>query len=173
MFSTVGYDATSVTDILEAAGVSRGAIYHHFRSKEDVFAAVFLQVSTAAIRDAARRIPKAATPFEALVAGCLGWLDAVENDEVRRILIVDGPRALGWERARTLEEGASLGVVRTAIANAVASNELTVASVDVAARLINAMLSEAAVHRPTQSPPERRRAGAVITAMLNGLRSDS
>jgi AcrR family transcriptional regulator len=172
MFSTGGYDATSVTEILEAAGVSRGAMYHHFRSKEDVFAAVFLQVSTAAIRDAARRIPKAATPFEALVAGCLGWLDAVDGDDIRRILIVDGPRALGWERARTLEEGASLGVVRTAIANAVASDELRVSSVDTAARLINAMLSEAAIHRPTQNAAERRRTRAVLTAMLNGLRTN-
>ncbi len=169
LFATNGYDATSVGDILLAAGVSRGAMYHHFPSKEDVFAAVFMQTSADAIRRAAARIPASASARDALLAGCLGWLDAVDDPSIRQILLVDGPVALGWERARVLEEATSLGVMRSAIARAVKAGELDVASVDLAARLINAVLTEAALNRGPRERTKRRHASELVTAMINGL----
>ena len=169
LFADRGYDATQVGDILDAAGISRGAMYHHFASKEDVFAAVFLQTSVDAIRKASSRIRLGTAPREALIAGCLGWLDAVDDPSIRQILLIDGPVALGWERARLLEEATSLGVVRSAIARAVEAGEMNVASVDLAARLINAMLTEAALNLVSGGRAERRRAGTMVTAMINGL----
>lgn len=169
LFATNGYDATSVGDILTAAGISRGAMYHHFASKEDVFAAVFMQTSADAIRRASTRIPANASTREALITGCLGWLDAVDDQRIRQILLVDGPVALGWERARVLEEATSLGVMRSAITRAVKAGELEVASVDLAARLINAVLAEAALSLGPRERAKRRHAGELITAMINGL----
>jgi AcrR family transcriptional regulator len=171
LFSTRGYAQTAVSDILEAARISRGAMYHHFAAKEDVFAAVFVRTSDEAIRRATARIPSSATPLESLVAGCLGWLRAVDDPEIRQVLLVDGPTALGWERARALEETSSLGVVRASIAASVRSGEMTVPSVDLAARLINAMLTEAALHlsQGKRHRSHRRQVAVTVTAMIEGL----
>ncbi len=171
LFAERGFEQTSVADILELAGISRGALYHHFAAKSDVFAAVFVITSSAAIRQAARQVPLEATPVDALVAGCLGWLDAVKDPAIHRILFVDGPSALGWERARTLEEATSLGVMRAAMTRAVEAGEIAVPSVDVSARLLNGLLAEAAMTLRGASAARRRDVRAVVAAMVKGLRA--
>ncbi len=172
LFGSKGYNGTSLSAVQSGAGVSRGALYHHFSSKQDVLATVFVRTSAAAIRRSAKRVPSTATPFEALTAGCLGWLTVTSEPEIAQILLVDGPTALGWERCRTLEEATSLGVMRSAIAAAADSGEIEVASVDLTARLINALLAEAALtlqRSPTRTA--KRHAKTTITAMLNGLKT--
>lgn len=169
MFASRGYEATSVSDVLDAARVSRGALYHHFVSKEDVFAAVFVQTSADAIRRAGAKVRRDTSARQALIGGCLGWLDAVDDPLVRQILLVDAPVALGWERARLLEEATSLGAVRAAITRAVSAGELEVASIDLAARFINAMLTEAALSFGPRERAKRQRAGKLLAAMINGL----
>jgi AcrR family transcriptional regulator len=164
-----GYAHTSVSEILHSAGVSRGAMYHHFASKKDLFAAVFVQTSSQAIRDAAEHISRDATPFQALVEGCLGWLDVVSEPAISRLLFTDGPLALGWERCRTLEEATSLGVVRSAITAAATAGQMHVHSVDMTARLINALLAEAALAQSTSDSANREKTAADITAMITGL----
>ena len=169
MFASRGYEATAVSDVLDAARVSRGALYHHFASKEDVFAAVFVQTSADAIRRAGAKVRRDTSARQALIDGCLGWLDVVDDPLVRQILLVDGPVALGWERARLLEEATSLGAVRAAITQAVSSGELEVASIDLAARFINAMLTEAALSFGPRERAKRQRAGELLAAIINGL----
>ncbi|WP_374114768.1 TetR/AcrR family transcriptional regulator, partial [Streptomyces cellostaticus] len=83
-----------------AAGVSRGAVYHHFPSRDDVIAAVYESEAAAAIARAADRMPEGATGYERLIAGCLAWLDEVSRPGARLILIEDGPAVLGWRRCR-------------------------------------------------------------------------
>jgi AcrR family transcriptional regulator len=171
LFSERGFEQTSVADILELAGISRGALYHHFAAKDDVFAAVFVVTSSVAIREAARQIPPDATPIDALIAGCLGWLDAVKNPAIHRILFVDGPTALGWERARALEEATNLGVMRAAVRRAVEAKEVEVPSADLAARLLNGLLAEAALTLHGASAARRRDVRALVTAMVKGLQT--
>jgi AcrR family transcriptional regulator len=170
LFIERGFEQTSISDILESAGISRGALYHHFAAKEDVFAAVFVQTSSDALRQAARKVPPNAAPFDALIAGCLGWLDAVKEPAVHRILLVDAPNALGWERARKLEEATSLGLLRTAVRRAVEADEIRVSSVDLAARLLNGLLAEAALTLHGATTNRRRDVRALVSAMVNGLR---
>jgi AcrR family transcriptional regulator len=171
LFAQKGYAATSVSDILGSAGVSRGAMYHHFTAKDEVFVAVFGEVSTEAIRRATKHVPSTATPREALIAGCLGWLDAIDDPAICQILLIDGPAVLGWERTRALEERSSLGVMRRSISAAVRSGEMAVPSVDLAARLINAVLAEAALHLLLHKGDRarRRQVAAAVTALVNGF----
>jgi AcrR family transcriptional regulator len=169
LFVQNGFEGTSVTDILELAGVSRGALYHHFAAKEDVFAAVFVVTSSAAIHQAVGRIPPDASPMDALLAGCVGWLDAVKDPAIHRILFVDGPTALGWDRVRALEEATSLGLMRAGVARAVKVKEITVPSVDLTARLLNGLLAEAALTLQGANAARRRDVRAVVTAMVRGL----
>lgn len=170
LFVRRGYSGTSIRDVLAGAGVSRGALYHHFDSKEDVFAAVFVATSSDAVRAASDHVAADSTPLEALVEACTTWLSVSTAPGVARILFEEGPTALGWERCRTLEEATSLGVMRRAVAAAVDSGEIEVASLDIAARLINAVLAEAALKiASSPTPGTRDDAAAVVRAMINGM----
>lgn len=168
-FVDVGYIATSITDILGRAAVSRGALYHHFTSKEDVFASVFIRTSNRAIRRAAERVRDDASAFDQLIEGCLAWLDVVSDPATSRILFTEGPVALGWERCRTLEEASSLGLMRSSLEAAVASGEIQVHSIDTTARLINAVLAEAALTLEARSSADRAATAKDITALIRGL----
>jgi AcrR family transcriptional regulator len=172
LFTEHGYVATSITDILEATGLSRGALYHHFASKEDIFAVVFLETSSDAIRLAGKRAKPTETPLAALIAGCLAWIDIATEPAVARVLFEDGPLALGWERCRTLEEATSLRSMRRSIQAAIDSGEVEVQSADVVARLINGLLSEAVLDLIRSGGRTRKReVSIVITTMINGLKA--
>ncbi|MFF3247139.1 TetR/AcrR family transcriptional regulator [Streptomyces sp. NPDC002870] len=145
LFLRQGIEATSTEALLEAAGVSRGAMYHHFASRNDIVATVYEEEASAAIARAVDRMPEGASAPERLVTGCLAWLDEVSSPEVARLLIEDGPAALGWQRCRQIEERYSLGRVRAELETAVGTAETRVPSVRLAARLLNAALGEAAL----------------------------
>lgn len=98
LFATHGYAATSTEAILAAAGVTRGALYHHYREKAELFADVCLQMhgeASVAIVVAADSVKD---PLGALERGCEAWMDYMARAEARRILVMDAPSVLGWAR---------------------------------------------------------------------------
>ncbi|MEM7411444.1 MAG: helix-turn-helix domain-containing protein [Myxococcota bacterium] len=143
-FLARGYEAATTGAILEAAGVSRGGLYHHFANKREIFEAVFLAKSDAAL-DASQRVKPCDSPLESLVRACLAWLRAVRAPDVAKVLLEDGPSVLGWQRARELEGERSLRMMTRALEAAVMAGEIEVASIPVTARLLNASLAEAAL----------------------------
>ncbi len=171
-FRESGFEATSIADILHDAEVSRGALYHHFASKEDVFAAVFTAVSRDAIRRATKKTRHAENHLDALIGGCVAWLDISVEPQVATLLFVEGPRALGWDRCRELEDDASLGRMRAGLAAATKAGEADVENVELTARVINAALTEVALSIHRQQP---RTTGAAarrtITSLITGLTS--
>lgn len=152
-FAQAGFDATHTSEILKRAGVSRGAMYHHFPSKQALFEAVFMAESNAAIDQAARAASREGAPSDNLLSACLAWLQAVREPECAAILLDQGPQVLGWKRARDLEEEFSLGRMKRALQLAADADEFQLESVNLAARVLNAVLAElalAAVHRPDE-----------------------
>ncbi|GFH37276.1 TetR/AcrR family transcriptional regulator [Streptomyces pacificus] len=175
LFAHRGIEATTTEALLSAAGVSRGAMYHHFDSREDLVAAVYEEEAAAAIARAAAREPGGLSARERLLAGCLAWLDEVSRPGVARILIEDGPAALGWRRCRRIEEQYSLGRLTAALRWAVDTGEIRVASVELTARLMNAVLAEAAliVIAVNDQAEVRADVEATLRALLSGLASPS
>lgn len=173
LFVRDGYEATTTAKILDAAGVSRGAMYHHFASKEDVFAAVYEAVSSSALARAARDGRHRGGPRRALVSGCLAWLEEVSRPEVARILFDLGPSALGWARCRGIEDGYSVRLLRRSIEAVSEAESPPVVSVDLAVRLINASLGELAlvmVHPDAPStPPTAVELRAAVEALVDGV----
>ena len=145
LFVEQGFDGTSTEDILRAAGVSRGALYHHFATKLEVFEAVFVQVSDAALERASRHVERDGPPIENLIQGCLAWLRETRKPAVGAILLELGPQALGWKRARELEAKTSLGLVMRSLERAAAAGQIDLPSVPLAARFVNAAVAEAAL----------------------------
>jgi AcrR family transcriptional regulator len=105
LFTARGFEATSIDDIAEAAGVAKGAVYHHFASKEAVFLRVLEDVQAAI---AAAPVPAEALqetdPAELIAAGVLRYLLAASEPEVRRVLLIDGPAVIGWRRWREIDD---------------------------------------------------------------------
>lgn len=171
-FARAGYEATHTNEILAAAGVSRGAMYHHFPSKQALFEAVFVAESKAAIAGASAAASHTGSPLENLLSACLAWLAAARDPETAAILLDQGPQVLGWKRARDLEEEFSLGGMKRAIQLAAEAGELAVGSIDLAARILNAVLAElalAAIHHSDEADPASQE--QMIRKVLAGFRS--
>ena len=112
MFAEHGYENTSVEAVLREAGVSRGSLYHHFASKEALFEAVAEDVETSVGEQTLAAAGGSDGPVAALRAGFLAWIRLAGDPVVRRILLIDAPSVLGWERWRSMEERHALGLIR-------------------------------------------------------------
>jgi len=112
LFATHGYDGTSIEAVLSAAGVSRGALYHHFAGKEALFEAVVQAVSDRITVELTETISDRTDPLDALHTAAVAWIDLAGDPVIQRILLVDAPSVLGWERWRTMDDGRTLGAMR-------------------------------------------------------------
>jgi AcrR family transcriptional regulator len=112
MFAERGYEDTSIEAVLREAGVSRGSLYHHFASKEALFEAVAEEVETSVGAQTLAAAAGADGPVAALRAGSLAWIRLAGDPVVQRILLIDAPSVLGWERWRAMEEQHALGGIK-------------------------------------------------------------
>ena len=112
LFAERGFEATSVEAVLDAAGVSRGSLYHHFKSKDALFEAV-LDAAEVRIGEATllAALGVGDDPVASLRAGALEWIRLAGDPVVQRIVLIDAPAVLGWERWREIEEQNALGML--------------------------------------------------------------
>jgi AcrR family transcriptional regulator len=105
LFAAQGYAATSIDAVVAKAGVTKGALYHHFAGKRDLFAAVFaeeqVKISGALIAAGGHKLD----PFDAFTAGCRAFFELCQEAGTERILLLDAPTALGWEATWEFESG--------------------------------------------------------------------
>jgi AcrR family transcriptional regulator len=145
LFTERGYEATSIEVILEAAGVSRGALYHHFDGKEALFEAGFLAQEDDVGRQLQRVTAKARDAREALRLGCAAWIRIAGTPAVRQIVLLDAPAALGWDRWREIEERYALGDLKLGLGAMAADGLLPSELVDPFAHVLLAAVNEIAL----------------------------
>jgi AcrR family transcriptional regulator len=144
LFAERGYAGAGREEIVERAGVTRGAMYHHFSSKEALFLAVFEVVERELCDAIAQQAMASRDPIEQLRLGARAFLDAAATTEVRRICLLDAPSVLPVEVRRRLAEQYGLGLVRESLRHAEAAGRLNVGPVDALALVVMAVLHEAA-----------------------------
>ena len=175
LFAANGFDATSIDDIAEAAGVAKGAVYHHFTSKEAVFLRVLEDVQAAI---AAAPIPPEAfeerDPAEQIAGAVLRYLLAASEPDVRRVLLVDGPAVVGWRKWREIDDrffgaGARFAMARL-LGEAAPARE-----VELMAHLLMGAVMEAAILCATADDPQTtaRDLSSAIRRMLLGMARDA
>lgn len=145
LFAEHGYEGTSIEAVLRDSGVSRGALYHHFRSKDALFEMVLeaLEVDAASKTVAATRdAPDAMT---ALRQACVEWVRLATDPVIQQIILIDGPAVLGWERWREFEERHSFGLLREGLQDVAAEADLRPELVNPFAHMLVAALNEIAV----------------------------
>ena len=173
LFSLQGYAGTPREEIVARAGVTRGALQHHFRDKENLFLVVYERVEeelVEAIAGAAMRAGE--NPLEQLREGCRAYLDAVLDPAIQRICAVDGPAVLASDVRQEITDRYALGLVRHAVAMAVDSGELEPAPVEPLARILLAGVTAAAQYVATAPDPASARAdaGRTVDLILEQLR---
>jgi AcrR family transcriptional regulator len=173
LFGTKGFTATSTEEIVAQAGVTKGALYHHFRDKDTLFRVVFEQVqrevSDAAVVEFLR--PDA---WEALIGGCQLWVDAHDDPAVRQIALIDARVVLGWETARAIETRFSTVALRGALRKAMQADVLRHEPLRPLSLMLTGALSEACLYmaQAEDVPTARAEISTLIVGLLSGLRED-
>jgi AcrR family transcriptional regulator len=171
LFATKGYEATAIPAVLDAAGVSRGALYHHFASKEALFEAVLQSVEAEATLKVTRAARGATDPLDGLRRGCAAYLAMCRDPVVRRISLIDAPAVVGWERWREIDEEHSFGLIKAAIAAIAADGRVKPDLIDVMAHMVLAALLEVAllVARADEGRLAIRRGQEAVDELLTAL----
>jgi len=170
LFTERGYAATPTEEIIRGANASRGALYHHFRDKEEVFRAVYEEVD----REVVGKIVAAAggqeDAWDRLVVGCRTYLAASLDPAVQQIVLLDGPAVLGWEAWREIEGAYCMGLMRGVLEGLADEGRLD-AAIEPLLHLLFGALSEGAllVARADDREAALAEVEATVTRLLNGL----
>ena len=171
MFADRGYEDTSIEAVLKEAGVSRGSLYHHFASKEALFEAVAEDVETSVGEQTLAAAAGSDGPVAALRAGFLAWIRLAGDPVVRRILLIDAPSVLGWERWRSMEEDHALGLIRAVLQVIAEEGKLRPELVGTLAHVLLASVNEVAllVARSQDQEAAMKTGADVIDELLQRL----
>lgn len=171
LFVEQGFAATSVADIAREAEASKGAVYHHFTDKHEIFADVFRSTQTAVLQTAAGSIGTPATSWEGFEKGAQAFLYSYGADEQARTLLKEAIGVLGWDSVGTIDGEFGLSFIRHNLENLVRAGEIVSVDVETAANLLlglycYAVLFIAAADDPQTALPEVEN---VLTQLLRGL----
>jgi AcrR family transcriptional regulator len=173
LFTERGYAAVGTEEIVAQAKVTRGALYHHFEDKRDLFRAVFQRVEGGLMERIGARMKAASDPWELMLNGMRSFLDACEEPAVKQVALTDAPSVLGWQEWREIDNRHGLGLTRTALDGAVAAGVLRPIAVEPMAHLFVAALSEAAFVIAYADRPRKARAEVeeALLHLVEGLRA--
>lgn len=174
VFAQQGFARASTEEIVQRAGLTRGALYHHFSGKEGLFRAVLEDVQ----QDVARRVAEAAgrttTPWEQLLAGCRAFLTASLDPHIQQIMLIDAPAVLGWEVWRRLDAEHSMKLLEDALHALVEAGQIEPLPVDALTHLLSGAMNEAALWIARSDRTEQALADASLTLeyLLEALRRE-
>jgi AcrR family transcriptional regulator len=175
LFAKRGYADVGTEEIVRRAGVTRGALYHHFSGKEDLFRAVAEQVEEETTRKSAEAALAHQDPWEQQRAGWDAFLDACLDPAVQRIILLDAPSVLGPKAWREIASKYGLALVQFGIQSLIDAGLIAKQPVDPLAHLVIGALSEAAVviAQAEDTEAARTEMGAALERLMTGLRVDA
>lgn len=173
LFAQHGFAAVGTEAIVRAAGVTRGALYHQFEDKTELFAAVFEAVEQEVMARIGTLLAEAADPANLLENGADAWLEACADPEVQRIVLVEAPAVLGWERWRELGLRYGVGLVEAALAAAIEEGRIAPQPVRPLAHVLMGALDEAALYVARADDPvaAREQMRGVLRTVVAGLQT--
>lgn len=168
MFAKRGYADTATEDIVQAAGVTRGALYHQFEDKTALFAAVFEDVARDVLAAVERDADASGDAIDALKAGSIAFLDAATDPAIKRIYLIDAPSVLGWTHWRAVDAQFSMASLRAGIEAALAGPPVHAGDAQALTYFLSGGLNELALWVSAEKTA-RPRAHALIGQTIDGL----
>jgi AcrR family transcriptional regulator len=174
LFAAHGYDGTGTEQIVAEARVTRGALYHHFRDKADLFRAAMAEAAgEVALQLTDEQLAsESSSPLDDIREGVSAFLDVCVGGDFQRIVLVDGPRVLGADAWENLVDRYGRGLLEEWLDRAVEAGDLDAVPTGALARLLIAMLTEAGltIARAPEPAAARAELGEVLDRLLTGLR---
>lgn len=172
LFTARGYEDVGTEEIVRAAGVSRGALYHHFGGKAELLEAVYERLEAESTERVARVVlgSELHSPLAAMKAGIEAFLDECRQPEMQQIGLHDAPAVLGWERWREIAAVNGLGLIEASLSAAIEAGEIRDLPVRPLAHLLLGALDEAAlVVSRSEDGEARAEVTEVLLALLEGF----
>ena len=175
LFAKKGYAGVGTEEVVKRAGVTRGALYHQFADKRDLFRAVFEAVESDATQHAVARAGQAGDPLGELHEGVRQWLDYCFDPEVRRIVLIDGPSVLGFVEWREILSRYGLGLIAGALQFAMDEGAIARQPVMPLAHVLSGALNYAALYMTEADDPEaaRKDMETVLGRLVDTLKPSS
>jgi AcrR family transcriptional regulator len=175
LFSERGFTAVGTEEIVERAKVTRGALYHHFGDKRDLFRAVHEELEQRIVAEigAALEADPREDPLEALEVAAGAVLDVALDAKIARVTLIDAPSVLGWEEWREIDVRYGLGLTEAVLHAAMESGRIAKQPVRPLAHLLVAAVGEAAIMVATADNPGQARKDIepAMRSLLYGLAS--
>jgi AcrR family transcriptional regulator len=171
LFADRGYAGVGTEEIVARAGVTRGALYHHFADKRDLFRAVHEELEEKLVADIADQIGGIDDPWKLIVTGVRAFLDACTDPALMQISLIDAPAVLGWAQWREIDARYGLGLVSFGLQNAIDRGVLAPQPVRPLAHLLMGAMAEAAMVIANADDPAaaRKEVEPPLIALLEGL----
>ena len=172
LFGKHGFQQTSIDEIAAAAGIRKGGFYHHFATKEALFAAVFEQTTQQLAEQTSEAARAEIDILAAIIAGTRAYFEICAQSEIGNIILRDGPAVLGWERWRELDAHYFGGSIPIAVEAAMQAGVIARQPVEPLARILLGAITEAAIACAGRSDIAQagREYGAALESMLESLR---
>jgi AcrR family transcriptional regulator len=172
LFVTRGYAGTGTEEVVRRARVTRGALYHHFRDKRDLFAAVLDDEQKALAAKAAEAAAAQPGAWQAMIAAADAFLDGCLDQAVQRIVVIDAPSVLGMEQWREADQRHYLGGMKALVEAAIAQGAIEEQPIEPLVHIIFGALHEAAmlIARAEDKMAARDAVSGVIGRLFEGLR---
>jgi AcrR family transcriptional regulator len=164
LFAEHGYEGSSIEAVLKESGLSRGALYHHYAGKDALFEAVAEATEAAVGVKIIEAIEGLTDPIEALKTATLAWIRLAGDPVIQRILLIDAPSVLGWEKWRAMEERYAFGGLKAVLR---ATGAVPEEFADLHAHMLLAAINECALLVSRGGDPEK--AEAAVEEFLNRL----
>lgn len=171
-FSEQGFAASRTDQIIARAGVTKGALYHHFPSKKDLFEAVYRSVEEEVAARISAAVAAIEDPWEQLLGGCYAYLEACQDPGLQRILRVDGPSVLGLDRWSKIDREYGVDRLLPALSNMSVQGIINVPSVDAFAWQLTGAMNEATFWIAQHENPQAalRESKKMLSLMLEGAK---
>ncbi len=168
LFAERGYAGVGTEEIVRAAGVTRGALYHHFDGKRDLLRAVYEQLESEIATEIAQAVTPGGSVLETLSTGAAMFLDHCLEPEVQRIVLLDAPAVLGWEEWREIGARYGLGLIEGLLTAGMESGEIRRQPIEPLSHALLGALDEIAMLVARADDPKRARAdaGQTLSSLL-------
>lgn len=165
LFARNGFAGTSLDAVVAACGLTKGALYHHFGSKTELFAAVFEDEAARLSDRVASAMGEDEASWEGAFTGIRAFLHESQDPGVQRIMLLDGPSVLGWEGVREIEGEYGLALIKDTLAGLMAAGLMPSRDVETLAHLLFGAMCEGAMLIARSDDP-----AAALTAVEDGLK---
>jgi len=175
LFTSQGYAATSTAQIVAATGMTKGALYHHFDDKRDLFRAVVEELETELANEVAQAADRCSDTWSRLEAACRSYLDVCLRPDVQRILVLDAPAVLGWHEWCEIDKDHGIRMLEEYLQDAANEGTLTDQQPELVATMLLGALNVAArvASQDTDESELRVQVSQTIQRLLGGRRRNT